>query len=181
MVWCLTDTVFEKDIKGPSGSFIFPSWNWFNAYSHAHPHIHTHTAIHPPTYPHTQVKKRRERKTTAPSSVEPRQINAHLLLSPLAPPPVPPHLFPPSSFASMSPHQRWHSIERKLFTLFSLCEWPRPITSLFNEHVVFPCTAYSPNTPFQHWQLSGKGMVCVREREKEVQRGRERERDIVAV
>lgn len=160
MVWCLTDMVFEEDIKGSSLSFIFPSWNWFNAYTHAH--VHTPLSTHLFTY---RQKIRWEKKTSAPSSEEPSQINffpvrplMHLHLSPLT------YSLPPPAFVCsfLSPPVLALRTE-KLFLLFSVCvcEWTRPITSLFNEHVVFSCSAHSPNTHSQHWQLSGKRCVCV--------------------
>lgn len=137
-----------------------------------HTHAHTPPSTHLPTYTHT--KKKKKGKTSALSSGEPSLINFflfsllplmhlhHSLLTYSLPPLLSP-LFPPVLALSTE----------KLFSLFSLCEWTRPITSLFNEHVVFSCSAHSPNTPSQHWQLSGKGAglcvsvcMCVRERKR---------------
>lgn len=118
LVWCLTDMVFEEDIKGSSLSFIFPSWNWFNAYTHAH--VHTPLSTHLFTY---RQKIRWEKKTSAPSSEEPSQINffpvrplMHLHLSPLT------YSLPPPAFVCsfLSPPVLALRTE-KLFLLFSVC------------------------------------------------------------
>lgn len=159
LVWCWTDLVSEKDIKGYSVSFIFSSWNWFNAYTHAHEH--TSPCAYRSTYTKRKKKKRCERKTTALSSKEPSQINFclfplmhlhHSLLTYSLPPLLSP-LFPP--VLALSTHE---------FSLF-FSVWVYQANNFsFNEHVVFSCSAHSPNTPSQHWQLSGKGVglcVCV--------------------
>lgn len=128
--------------------------------------MHMRTHHHPPTYSmHIHTKKRRERKTTALSSKESSQINfcffpvlplmhlQHSLLTCSLPPLLSP-LFPPVLALSRV----------KMFPLFSLCEWTRLITSLFNEHVVFLCSAHSPNTPSPtlaaFWEVDGL-CVCV--------------------
>ncbi len=57
-----------RHIKASSVSFIFPSWNWFNACTHTHAPAPPFTVLS--TY---TEKERKERKTTAQSSKEPSQ------------------------------------------------------------------------------------------------------------
>lgn len=68
---------------------------------------------------------------------------------------------PPFSFVSLFPPVLALSAES---FYFSLSEWTRPTTPLFNERVVFSCAAHSQNTPFPHFQLSEKGMTSYRKK-----------------
>ncbi len=132
---------------------------------------------HSPTYPHTQEKKERERERerergekdncTIIQRAKPDKLLSLSCSLPLM------HfhhslliLFPPSSFVSTFPTGVGTRYREVVLAIFPLCEWTRPITSLFNEHVVFSCSAHSPNKPSQHWQISGKGIglcvLCVR-------------------
>lgn len=47
---------------------------------------------------------------------------------------------------------------------FSLSEWTRPTSPLFNERVVFSCSAHSQNTSFPHFQLAEKGVTLYRKK-----------------
>lgn len=94
--------------------------------------------------------------TTAQSSKEWSQKNPLPISS--DPPPcllfLP--LFPPLYLSLLFPPVLALSAES---FYFSLSEWTGPISPLFNERVVFSCSAHSQNTPFPHWQLSGKRMT----------------------
>lgn len=59
--------------------------------------------------------------------------------------------------------QFWHSAQRSCSHHF-LCVWTKPVTSLFNEHVVFPSSAHSLNAPSQTlaaWRVRNCVCTCV--------------------
>lgn len=142
----------------------------FNAYTHAQAHTPPFTNLSTCIY----IEEEKGRKRAALWSEEPSQINLfpvlslmhlhHSLLTYFLPSLLSP-LFPPVLALS----------QETLFMLFSLCEWTGPIISLFNEHVVFFCSAHSPNTPSPTLAAFWEGdslcvCVCMREwEEKEVE------------
>lgn len=131
--------VYEKDIKGSSLCLLS---------SHPKPAYTQHPPIH------TQKKRKKEQK----------KINSCPLCPPSdAPLSLLPHLFPLSFFfSSSSLFPPVLALSRvKLFSLFSLCEWTRPITSLFNEHVVFPLHCSFPKHTLSNTAFWVRGCVCV--------------------
>lgn len=118
LVWCLTDMVFEEDIKGSSVSFIFPSWNWLNAYTHAHAHPPPFNRTHAHTHTHGEEEAR---DCTVIWRAKSDKLQSLFLWCTSITPSI---LIPSLLFCLQLSHQCWHSLQRSCSSYFLCASGP---------------------------------------------------------